>query len=374
MKSDLRRFLEDEFQALAEPVSAVLERAGRFREGLSEPGFAVWAWAPPLDAVPQPPPGSALEQHLYTQLLITIKPLLALAERGFDTVPMVLNGEAGHAGPPVGDHFQAAAMGAQIRFPDGLPPEQRGGATAWVDPILADISELAAFDAIDVAASPTLRAFVDMYEQTHEIVRGAVPNRLGFPDYGPLDFAGDVVGHEYLYELIGADLPNARRLLNACYEKGMEIRRHVEAAVGGEWIPSKLWYGVPGIARGDMIARFISPDAVRQLILPLHAKASKAYGGISVSVGHPDSSLLEDVVQIPGLCGVRLPPTWPIAQVVAALRGKVVLTTSADNARAVAGKLRVIATIAPQGQTWQQRWDSLLRQRDALDRVWAEAG
>ena len=374
MKTDLRRFLDDEFQALAAPTRTALERAGSFRANVAEPGLAVWAWPPAPDDVPSAPPGSPVEQHLHQQLFKTIKPLAALAERGFDAVPMVLNRDECHEGPPVGDHFFAAAMGGRITFPAGLPPEQRCGATAWVEPFVSDISELGAFEDTDVAASPVLHAFLRMYEQVHEIAGGAVPNRLGFPEYCPIDCAGDVVGHEYLYELVGGDIPGARRLLSACYDKGLEMRRHVERAVGSEWVASKLWYGVPGVMRGEMIGQFISPDAVRQLELPFHAKAAEAYGGVAVSFNHPDNSLLEDVAKIPGLTGARLPDSWPIAQCVDALRGKVVLFTNADNARAAAGRMRVIATIAPRGQTCQERWDSLLSQRDDLERVWADGG
>jgi len=372
-KSELRRFLEDEFQSLAEPVREALARAARFRTNVSDPGLAVWAWPPAPEDVPPSPPGSAVEQHLHQQLFKTIKPLLELAERGFDCVPMVLNSDGCHEGVPVGDHFQAAAMGGRITFPEGLPPEQRWGSTAWIEPLLDDICELGAFEDTDVSASPVLRAFVDMYEQTHQIVGGAVPNRLGFPDYGPLDVAGDIVGHEYLYELIGSDIPGARRLLGACHEKSMQIRRHVEQAVDGKWAASKMWYGAPGIARGEMIGRFISPDAFRQLVLHFQARASEAYGGVTVSMSHPDSSLLEDVAQLPGLAGARLPDTWPIAQRADAMRGKAVLMTNAEDACAVAGQLRVLALIAAKGDTYQERFDSLLRQRDALNRCWSEA-
>ena len=373
VKSELRRLLEDEFQSLAEPVSAALERAAQFRTNVSEPGLAVWAWPPAPDDIPAPPPGSAVEQHLHQQLCKTIRPLLAFAERGFDTVPMVINSDACHEGLPVGDHFQAAAMGGRITFPEGLPPEQRWGSNAWMEPLLNDISELGDFEDTDVAASPVLRAFLDMYEQTHEIVGGAVPNRLGFPDYGPLDVAGDIVGHEYLYELIGSDIPGAQRLLGVCHEKSMVIRRHVEQAVDGKWAASKMWYGAPGVSRGAMIGRFISPDAYRHLVLRFHAKASEAYGGVAVSVSHLDSSLLEDVARIPGLCGARLPDTWPIAQRAEAMRGKAVLMTNAQDACAVAGKLRVLAITRAKGDTYQERFDSLLKQRDAIEKVWADA-
>lgn len=373
VKSELRRFLEDEFQSLAEPVSAALERAGQFRSNMSEPGLAVWAWPPLPDDLPPPPPGSAVERHLHQQLFKVIKPLLTLAERGFDCVPMVLNSDACHEGPPVGDHFQAAAMGGRITFPEGLPPEQRWGSTAWIEPLLNDISELGAFEQTDVSASPVLRAFLDMYEQVHEIVQGAVPNRLGFPDYGPLDVAGDIVGHEYLYELIGSDIPGAQRLLGACHKKSIEIRRQVEQAVDGKWVASKMWYGAPGVSGGAMIGRFISPDAHRQLVLHFHAKASKAYGGVAVSVEHQDSSLLSDVARIPGLVGARLPDTWPVAERAAALRGKAVLMTNAEDACAIAGQLRVLALIGAKGDTYQERFDSLLTQRETLERCWSNA-
>ena len=85
-RSDLRRYLEDQLDALAEPMRAFESEARDFREHPGMPALSVWADFPALAEAPAPPPGNVTERALYEQLHRTVKPALESRQCGWVTV------------------------------------------------------------------------------------------------------------------------------------------------------------------------------------------------------------------------------------------------------------------------------------------------
>ncbi len=161
---------------------------------------------------------------------------------------------------------------------------------------------------------------------------------------------------------------------NCAARKRYEIRRCLERAVAGNWTAAKLWYCAPGIMYGDMIARFVAPETLRHVLLPSVARLLQSCGGDAISVEHRDPSLLPDYLQLPKLRGARLPHHWPLEARVEGLRGKGILMLSAQDARRVAGELRVLVTLQAQGESPREAWAHLLREQEEIKACWEQAG
>jgi len=232
--------------------------------------------------------------------------------RGFDTVPVIYPHDRHYQGPPFRTHFLAVVMGAEVRYPPEVAVEERAGYRAWVDPLISDIAEVETLEAVDVSASPAFGAVIRSYEEMGEIVQGRIP----FTHYSPtlpLDFAAEVIGHLEFYQLVASQPDSASRLLEVCTGKWLEMMRLQEEAAGGRWVNANY---EPGIAVGDMILPFLSPVSIRQVVIPYNATLSGAYDGIVAGIDHPDPSLLDDYLALPGLRGCSVHEDWPSEPVV----------------------------------------------------------
>ncbi len=389
-KSELRKLLDDELDALAEPMRTLTQAARDFWRHPEAPQLAVWANFPPAAMAPDPPVGTLTEEALWAQLHNTVKPALDSRRHGFDTVPVLVAHDRHYHGPPFGTHFLAAVMGAEIVFPDSLPPGERTAWRAGVRPLIEDLSDIGRLEDLDVSQSAPLVAILRAYEELAEIVQGRIP----FTHYSPtlpLDFAADIIGHERFFELVAGDPEGASRLLAVCTSKWIEMMQLQERSASGA-ITAYLYQ--PGISVSDMILPYMSPRAVRQIVIPYNARLSAAFGGISLNIGHPDESLLDDYVRIPGVCSCGCNPGWPAARVLAALRGKYVLTAGLnwhfhkgktpgspacipweEHCRRLApfaGRLRVLASLSAWGDTPDERRACLLGDLGDLRRIWEE--
>ena len=387
-KTELRRLLEDELEALAEPMRALQAEARDFWRCPDAPALAVWGNLPSLTGAPEPLPGTLTERALYDQLHATVKPALESRRYGFDSVPVLFAHDRHYRGPAFGTRFLAAVMGAEITFPDGLPPAERIGWRAGVKPLIEDISEIGRLEDVDVSQSVLLKAILQAYEELAQIVRG----RMAFVRYSPtlpLDFAADIIGHERLFELIAADPDAAARLLDVCTRKWLEMMRLQERAAGGA-VASYMYQ--PGIYVHDMILPYLSPEAIRRLVIPYNARLSAAFGGIALHINHPDPSLLDDYARLPGICACGFKQDWPPKPVLDLLAGNAVLTVSlawhyhegkepwspeclawaehCQRLMPVAGRVRLLATLAGWGDTPAERRECMLGDLADVRRIW----
>lgn len=390
--SELRGWLEDEMEALGEVMPTLEGRIAAFWSCPEPPELAVWANFPAIGEVPAPPPGPPSEQHLYYQLMTNIKPTLESREHGFDTVPMLLPCLRYYAGPPFGTHFLAAVLGAEVSFPDKAAGQEQAGWDAWSKPLIADLSELPRVEEIDVARSPIMQALLRGYEEMAEIVRGRIPFRRFVMTY-PLDFAADVIGHLKFFELLALEPEAAARLIEVCTRKWMEIIELQARAVGGRMVSRHY---EPGLLLSDMILPFLSPRIIRKVVLAYNASMSALWNGIFVDVKHPDASLLDDYLSLPGLRGCSVPSDWSWQAVIDGLQGRGILLAGFDwhfhegeepsapicrpwgvccrHLAQVAGKLRVLATVSAWGKTPAQQRECALRDLADLRQVWDDGG
>jgi len=388
--SDLRRLLEDELDALAGPMGALAEGARDYWRHPETPALSVWANFPALGDSPEPPTGSLTEQALYAQLHGTVKPALESREYGFDTVPTLAAHDRHHKGPAFGTRFLAAVMGAEVVFPEGLSPDERTGWRASVKPLIKDLSEIGRLEEVDVSRSPVLGAILRAYEELAEIVRGRIPFTRYSPTL-PLDFAADVISHERFFELLAADPEGAARLIGVCTDKWLEMMRLQERAAGGN-VASYLYQ--PGIYAHDMILSYLSPESIRQIVIPYNARLSAAFGGVALQINHPDESLLDDYAGLGDVCAYGFKQDWSAERILALLRGKAVLTANLnwhyhegrepwspeclaweEHCRRLtpfAGRVRVLASLSGWGDSPAERRECQLHDLEDLRRMWEE--
>ena len=388
--SELRRLLEDELEALAEPMRSLGEEARDFWRHPETPALSVWANFPALEDAPEPPTGSLTEQALYAQLHGMVRPALESRQHGFDMVPVLAAHDRHYKGPAFGTRFLAAVMGAEVVFPEGLPEKERIGWRAAVKPLISDISEIAALEDVDVSKSPTLLAILRAYEELAEIVQGRIPFTRYSPTL-PLDFAADVISHERFFELVAVDPEGAARLIDVCTDKWLEMMRLQEQAAGGN-VTSYLYQ--PGIYVHDMILSYLSPESIRRIVIPYNARLAAVFGGIAVQINHPDESLLDDYAGLGDVCGYGFKQDWSAERILALLRGKAVLTVTLNwhyhegkepwspeclpweercrRLAPFAGRVRVLATLAGWGDTPAERRECQLGDLADLRRMWDE--
>ena len=389
-QTELRRILEDEFTALAEPVRQMQSAVSEFWRHRDEPALSIWANIPVRDPVPDPPSGTISERQLYRQLMTAVKPALEARSYGFDNVPLLSAHLEHYTGPPPGTRFLPMVMGSQVTFPDSTPEGRRTGWNAGVAPLIRHLDDIMGLAAIQVSRSPLLAAVLRAFEEVSEIVQGRVPLTRYAPTL-PLDFAADLIGHCQLYELLAVCPENAALLLDLCTTQWLEIIR-LQARAAGGWCANHQCR--PGIYVHDMILPFLSPAIIRRTVIPYNRRLSEALGGLSLHINHPDPQLLADFTGLPAVHGFGVQQAWPAAPVVAALRGRSVLAASFDwhyhpgrppaapvciswdeccaRFSGFAGQLRVQASLSGWGETPQQQLDCVLRDRDDLLRLWEE--
>ena len=389
-KSDLRLLLEDEFAALAEPMRTLEHEARDFWAHPDEPALRVWADFTTIGQTPEPSAGSVSERELYRQLTEQVKPTLQSRRYGSDCVPMIYPHDKHYQGPPFRTHFLAVVMGGEVVYPPDVPVHERMGYRAWVKPLVRDVSEIDALEDVDVSQSPALQAVLRSYEEMGEIVQGIVPITHYSPTL-PLDFAADVAGPTRFYEMLGGEPEAAARLLDICTRKWFEMMSLQEKAAGGRWVNAHY---EPGLSAGDMILPYLSPKTIRDVVLPYNARLSAHYGEIVVGIGHPDPSLLEEYLQLPGVRGVSVHPDWPAEPVVDALRDKIVLRIGFDwhyhpgqkprptcipwdeclrRLAEFAGKLRVEVSVSCRGETPEETRRLLLQDVEDIHNVWSDS-
>ncbi|MFH1007169.1 MAG: uroporphyrinogen decarboxylase family protein [Candidatus Latescibacterota bacterium] len=385
LKSDLRLFLEDELDAVAESAAALQAEACAFWGHPEKPELAIWSDLPVLAEIPEPGDGTVSERQLYDRLMRNVRPALAARDYGFLSAPIIFPHDKYYSGPPFGTRFLAAAMGAEISFPKNTNPRAWD---AFAKPLIQDVSEIEKLEAIDVAQSPVLQAILSGLQDFSEIVQGRIPFTRYIPTYA-LDFAADVVGHLNLYEWVAERPEDAARLVDVCLSKWLEIMDLQEAAAGSKLVNQQF---VPGIRIYDMIGSFFSPESTRKVVLPYNRKLAAHCGCCVADIVHQDQGLLDDFLHLPDLRGLVVPADWPMERVVAGLRGRALFRPNyayhvhrgqkqmapicvpwEDCCRQVAdigGQLRVLATVTGLGDTPRERMDDALRDREDLMRAW----
>jgi len=376
--SDLRRFLQDEFQRLGPQLTAMAREIREFWERPDVPALGVWG-VPPVVAPPAPPEGgTAPERYLYQQLETHIRPAIEAHEQGFATVPTLLPHFAYHEGPFPQSHLVAAALGATVT--DTGDPLGVG-----VEPLIGDLGELPRVKDADVSQSPLLGALCRSIEEMAEVTQGS----LAFEPYlqhGPLDLAADVIGHQPFYELVALDPEGASRLLQVCSAKWLEFRQAQEQAAAGNWAGRRF---EPGLYYGNSLMQNLFPQTIRDLVLPDATGLAEQYGGIVFGLSHEDVRLLNDVVALPHFRGCGVPVRCPADLVAEQLAGRGVLHMTYAGYRGapdwqgclahverLAGKVRLLANICPMHcrcffeETNQQLRDATLRRCDDLRSAW----
>ena len=322
MKSDLRRLLEDEFQALGEQMGPMERQARDFWHHPDKPALSVWtarqfpiSWPAPAEI----PAGSPPERHLYGSLVSLIKPMLQMRRYGFESLPVIHAAPDFYTEPPVGEHQMAAMMGAEMMFPEGMPAEQRNGGNVWAKPLIDDASQIDALEQIDVAKSPIHPAILRSHEEFADIVGGTMPFLIF--QGTPLDVAADIIGSEKFFELLAFDHDAASRLIDICYRKGEQVWQTEREVLGGRL--SWYWYEW-GIYAGSRFMSYISPQAIRQFIVPYQKTQFEDHGG-TVHLDHSDPAILNDYLGLEGMHGCLVPLDWPMEPVVRAMKGKAIL-------------------------------------------------
>ena len=387
-KTDMRRRLEDELDALAEPLRVLQADAREFWRHPQAPALQVWANFPPLSPASAATDGTVSERALCEQLHNSVRPALASRQHGFDTVPVLSAHTRHYRGPAFGTRFLAAVLGAEIVFPEGLPAAERTGWRAGVKPVLTDIAELGRLQDVDVARSPTLGAVLRAYRELAEIVQGRIPFSRYSPTL-PLDLAADIVGHTRFFELVGADPEGAARLLDVCTTKWLEMMRLQKQAVNG---PMVSHLHQPGLYIHDMILPWLAPASVRQLVMPYNAALGTVFGGLALQINHPDESLLDDYQRLPDVHACGFKQDWAAAHIRDRLRNRAVLTANLNwhfhegqepwspeclpwtehcrRLKPFAGQLRLLASLSGWGDTPDEQRRCQIGDLADLQRIW----
>lgn len=388
MKSELRRFLEEELDAISESSACMEQEVRAFWDHPEEPALAIWSDLPVLEEIPEPRDGSLSERQLYDLLMRNVRPALTSPKYGFISAPILFPHDKHYSGPPFGTRFLAAVMGAQISFPKNTKP------IAWdafAEPLIQEASEIEKLEEIDVAQSPVLQAILSGLREMSEIVRGRIPFTRYTPTYA-LDFAADVVGHLNFYEWVAEKPEEAARLVDVCLRKWLEIMALQEEAAGSRLVNHQF---APGIRIYDMIGSFFSPESTRKVVLPYNRKLAAHYGCCVADIVHQDQGLLDDYLRLPDMRGLVVPVDWPMEKVVEGLRGKALFRPNyayhvhegkkpvapicvpwEDCCRQITdtrGELRVLAAITGLGDTPRERMDDVLRDMEDLRRTWDNA-
>jgi len=389
----LRRFLDDELDALAAPMRKLEARVRDFWRHPGTPALSVWANNfPAPELPPTPSDGSLSERALCGQLRNSVASALESRRYGFGTVPVLSTHDRHYDGPAFGARFLSAIMGAQVLFPGSLPAEERTGLRAGVKPLIESAAEIDRLHDVDVSGSPALRAILRAFEELAEIVQGRIPFIRYAPTL-PLDFAADLIGHERFFELAAADPDEFARLIDVCTDKWLEIICLQERAVGGELAG---YHYQPGCYINDMILRYLSPETIRRVVIPYNARLSAAFNGVTLCIDHSDHSLLEDYARLPDLHGCGFKHDWPASRVLKLLRDNTLLTPSLawhyhrgkrghpavylpweEHCRRLlpfAGRMRILATLSGRGDTRAERRACLLRDLEDLRGIWEKVG
>ena len=386
--SELRRRLEDEFDALAEQMPAMEAEVHDFWAHPEEQRLSIWGQPPVIGEIPEPADGTITERNLYRQLQSQVKPAIEARAHGFDNVPIIYPHDLHYQGPAFRTHFLAVVMGAEVKYPAGTPKKKMDGYRAWVDPIVHDLSDLQALRDVDVGKSPALAAVLQSYEEIEEIVQGRIPMTHYSPTL-PLDFAAEMVGHVRFYELIASEPDGTLEYLKVCTTKWLEMMRLQETAARGRWANGMY---EPGLNVGDMILSYLSPTNIRQVVIPYNRMLSEAYGGIVTGIGHRDSSLLADYLEIPNVYGCSVHEDWPAELVIDGLSGSLVLMlgyswhyhrgkkreapvcdpweSCCRILAQYAQELRVRVTLSAWGATPEEKRECILGDLEELRRIW----
>ncbi len=392
MKSELRRLLEDEFQAIGAEMPAWERDVNDFWLHPDEPDLAIWAnpWWP--RDVPEPPDGSISERELYDQLMRRVKPAIAYRELGFQNVPTLRAHGKLYTGPNPGPHFTGAVMGGKVIRPDrlpagGIPPE----AYAHIEPVISDVDKveqmLPVVEDIDIRKSPLHQCVVRALEEMKEVVLDAVP----FLHYAPTSWWLDVLSVTDFFMLTALDPELTRRFLDVCQCKWLELLQVQEAAVGGRWCNQHY---EPGIIMGAWDDE-LSPTVHRNVMLPFFANASEHYTGLTFHLGHPDTSLLKDYLALPHVRACQISRDWPAELLCEKLPGKVVLQFNCnehlhagqeawnrvqrtwefclEKFAGFAGKLRAQILLGHYADTPEDHRAGMLKEGEELRRIWDNA-
>lgn len=389
MKTELRRYLEDEFQSIGEQMPAWEQEVRDFWLHPEEYDLALWAnpWRP--RDVPESADGTISEKQLYHQLMHRVKPAMKYRQVGFQNVPTLRGHCKLYDGRQPGPHFMAAVMGGEIVHPRDIPtgagivPESY----AHVEPLVNvdNLKEkLPVLENYDVSQSPVLQALLRGMEELYEITQGTVP----FIHYAPTDLAAGVLGVTDLFMLMALDPILCLEFLHICNQKWHDIVTLQERAVQGRWANQNY---EPGIIRGAWDNE-LTPAAHRQIMLPSFAEVAEIYGAITFHLGHSDSSLLKDYMTLPHVRACQIGRDWPMEPVLEQLPGKVVMQLKCnehlhagqtprnlvqrsweqvlEKFSAVAGRIRLQALVGHSADNPESHMEENLHERDILCDIW----
>ena len=392
MKTELRRWLEDELSRLGERLPPLEERARSFWRDPGTPELSVWAQPAVAQPIPEPADGTVTERHLYQHIHTIVRPALESRSYGFDTVPVVYVHTRHYTGAPFGTRFGAVVMGGKVTFPDSLPPERRTGWFASVEPVVKGAGDIDRLLEVDVAQSPAVQAIVRACEEIGEIVRGrliVVP----YSSVQPLDMAADLMGHVRFYELIATEPETALRLLQVCSRKWHDVVRLQERIIGER---TGYYQFEPGLRIADMILKYLSPASIREVVLPCTKEFASDAAEVFVDLDHPDPSLLGDYLGLPGVYAFGVRDNWKPEMVIDAFADHIILRLNFDwhyhpgqapdttvrhpwdtyrrRLSAYARRLRVHVHVSGWGDTPTERVNDLRRDLEDLRHAWDIGG
>ena len=388
-KSELRRVIDDEIAAVEDCMASLQWEARDFWLHPEASALSVWTQLPVVEDTKPKLDGTPGEQEVYFQLRQYVRPALRSREYGFGTVPTLYPHLRHYAGAPFGTRYLAVVMGAEVTFPRDLPEEERTGWFAWVDPIVHTESDVDALEQVDVSRSPAVKAVIEAYDDMAEIVQGRIPFVL-YCHPASFDLAADLLGHLQFYEMLASNPGLVGRLIDVLTDKYIDLLKLYEKAAQGRWANH---YYEPGLRMGEMITRFVSPDHVREFLLPVYQRVSRECSGIFIDIRHPDPSLLDDYLRVPGLKGISVPKEWPSEPVLAAMNGRMPLKMSfswhyhegkkpyspvcypwgqcRERFAEFAGKLRIHADVYGWGDDYEEQMSCVVGDFAELRQIWA---
>lgn len=218
--------------------------------------------------------GITLDQWLNPQVFMELqaKILRDTLEVGSDIMPSIAINHMGNA-------LYSSVFGAKITVPqDKITSIQDSG--PWVYPALKSIEE------VDDLSEPTIpSALIFEAERYMKFCREHLPSwvKVVSPSkLGPFSLAELIRGSEFYLEL-ASEPDRCRRLLELCTNSLIEIERYLREVVnqGSNEHYSEFAIRGPGLRIADDSIINISPDMIKQFVLPHIDRMAQAFGGLT---------------------------------------------------------------------------------------------
>ena len=203
-------------------------------------------------------------------LALQAKMLRDTLEAGSDINPTIALNHTGNA-------LYSSVFGAEITIPhDEVTSIQDIG--PWILPILSDIEEVDGLvpPKIPCGMMDHAERFMRFYrEHLPEWVRVVSPSKIG-----PFSLAALLRGWEFYLD-VAADPERSRRLVEVCAETLIAVEAYFRdiADETDDCHYSEFGIAGPGMRLGADSIVSVSPDAIRQLVLPSVRRMAGAFGG-----------------------------------------------------------------------------------------------